>query len=45
MKQLMSVDPGEWSRNLMKEYMLMIEGFFSIPIAIFSPTYRKAIKV
>ncbi|KAL8093623.1 3beta,22alpha-dihydroxysteroid 3-dehydrogenase [Apium graveolens] len=44
MKQLMSVDPGEWSRNLMKEYMLMIEGFFSIPIAIFSPTYRKAIK-
>ncbi|XP_063945529.1 3beta,22alpha-dihydroxysteroid 3-dehydrogenase isoform X3 [Daucus carota subsp. sativus] len=44
MKQLMSVDPGEWSRNLMKEYMLMIEGFFSIPIALFSPTYRKAIK-
>ena len=44
-KQLMSFDPGEWSERLRKEYILVIEGFFSLPIPLFSTTYRKAIKV
>ncbi|CAH8384496.1 unnamed protein product [Eruca vesicaria subsp. sativa] len=43
-KQLMSFDPGEWSESLRKEYILVIEGFFSLPIPLFSTTYRKAIK-
>ncbi|XP_027104339.1 3beta,22alpha-dihydroxysteroid 3-dehydrogenase-like [Coffea arabica] len=43
-KQLMSFDPCEWTQNLMKEYMLVIEGFFSVPLRIFSPTYRRAIQ-
>ncbi|GLT89176.1 hypothetical protein SLE2022_071710 [Rubroshorea leprosula] len=43
-KQLMSYDPGEWTESLRKEYLLVIEGFFSIPLPIFSPTYRRAIK-
>ncbi|CAN7120926.1 unnamed protein product [Brassica rapa subsp. narinosa] len=43
-KQLMSFDPGEWSERLRKEYILVIEGFFSLPIPLFSTTYRKAIK-
>ncbi|KAG9160760.1 hypothetical protein Leryth_008597 [Lithospermum erythrorhizon] len=40
----MSFDPCEWTENLMKEYMLVIEGFFSIPLPLFSPTYRRAIQ-
>ncbi|CAN4097597.1 unnamed protein product [Withania somnifera] len=43
-KQLMSFDPCEWTENLMKEYMLVIEGFFTIPLPFFSSTYRKAIQ-
>ncbi|KAL8539224.1 hypothetical protein ACS0TY_001007 [Phlomoides rotata] len=43
-KQLMSFDPCEWTENLMKEYMLVIEGFFTIPLPIFSATYRRAIQ-
>lgn len=43
-KQLMSFDPGEWSESLRKEYVLVIEGFFSVPLPFFSPTYRRAIK-
>ncbi|XP_047961273.1 cytochrome P450 90A1 isoform X1 [Salvia hispanica] len=43
-KQLMSFDPCEWTENLMNEYMLVIEGFFTIPLPIFSTTYRRAIK-
>ncbi|KAI3458542.1 hypothetical protein Pfo_015205 [Paulownia fortunei] len=43
-KQLMSFDPCEWTENLMKEYMLVIEGFFTIPLPIFSTTYRRAIQ-
>ncbi|KAG2310144.1 hypothetical protein Bca52824_021701 [Brassica carinata] len=43
-KQLMSFDPGEWSESLRKEYILVIEGFFSLPLPLFSTTYRKAIK-
>ncbi|KAL6541617.1 hypothetical protein OROGR_011103 [Orobanche gracilis] len=43
-KQLMSFDPCEWTENLMKEYMLLIEGFFTIPLPIFSTTYRRAIQ-
>ncbi|GFP87800.1 cytochrome p450 90a1 [Phtheirospermum japonicum] len=43
-KQLMSFDPCEWTENLMKEYMLVIDGFFAIPLPIFSTTYRRAIQ-
>ncbi|KAL3523966.1 hypothetical protein ACH5RR_016800 [Cinchona calisaya] len=43
-KQLMSFDPCEWTQKLMKEYVLVIEGFFSVPLRIFSPTYRRAIQ-
>ncbi|GFY83511.1 Cytochrome P450 superfamily protein [Actinidia rufa] len=42
-KQLMSLDPCEWTENLRKEYMLLIEGFFTIPSPLFSTTYRRAI--
>lgn len=44
-KQLMSFDPGEWTETLRKEYVLVIEGFFTLPLPLFSTTYRKAIKV
>ncbi|EOY17817.1 hypothetical protein QUC31_006739 [Theobroma cacao] len=43
-KQLMSFDPGEWSESLRKEYVLVIEGFFTVPLPLFSTTYRRAIK-
>ncbi|KAK8629646.1 hypothetical protein V6N13_078479 [Hibiscus sabdariffa] len=43
-KQLLSFDPGEWSENLRKQYVLVIEGFFTIPLPLFSVTYRRAIK-
>ncbi|KAI3988905.1 hypothetical protein MKX01_016476 [Papaver californicum] len=43
-KQLMSIDPGEYSENLRKEYVLLIEGFFSVPIPFFFTTYGRAIK-
>ncbi|XP_010543733.1 PREDICTED: cytochrome P450 90A1 [Tarenaya hassleriana] len=43
-KQMMSFDPGEWSERLRKEYLLVIEGFFTLPLPLFSTTYRKAIK-
>ncbi|OVA02678.1 Cytochrome P450 [Macleaya cordata] len=43
-KQLMSFDPGEWSENLRKEYLLLIEGFFSVPLPFFFTTYGRAIK-
>ncbi|XWS74812.1 hypothetical protein CRYUN_Cryun01aG0029900 [Craigia yunnanensis] len=43
-KQLMSYDPGEWSESLRKEYVLVIEGFFTVPLPLFSTTYRRAIK-
>lgn len=44
-KQLMSFDPGEWSESLRKEYVLVIEGFFSVPFPFLSATYRRAIQV
>ncbi|XP_012451545.1 cytochrome P450 90A1 [Gossypium raimondii] len=43
-KQLMSFDPGEWSESLRKHYVLVIEGFFTVPLPLFSATYRRAIK-
>ncbi|KAF3433453.1 hypothetical protein FNV43_RR24555 [Rhamnella rubrinervis] len=43
-KQLMSFDPGEWTESLRKEYVLLIEGFFTVPLPLFSTTYRRAIK-
>ncbi|KAH1055455.1 hypothetical protein J1N35_033520 [Gossypium stocksii] len=43
-KQLMSFDPGEWSESLRKQYVLVIEGFFTVPLPLFSATYRRAIK-
>ncbi|KAL2317131.1 hypothetical protein Fmac_031007 [Flemingia macrophylla] len=44
MKQLISFDPNEWTESLRKEYVLVIEGFFTLPIPLFSSTYRRAIK-
>nr|GFB69424.1 steroid 23-alpha-hydroxylase cytochrome P450 [Tanacetum cinerariifolium] len=44
LKQLLSIEPCEWSENLRKEYMLVIEGFFCIPLPFFSLTYRRAIQ-
>lgn len=44
-KQLMSFDPGEWTETLRKEYVLVIEGFFTLPLPLLSATYRKAITV
>ncbi|KAI9102112.1 hypothetical protein K1719_023622 [Acacia pycnantha] len=43
-KQLMSLDPGEWTESLRKEYVLVIEGFFTLPVRLLSTTYRRAIK-
>ncbi|XP_022987120.1 cytochrome P450 90A1-like [Cucurbita maxima] len=43
-KQLMSFDRCEWTQNLMKEYLLVIEGFFTVPFPLFSSTYRRAIQ-
>nr|QWT69378.1 CYP90A1 [Gynostemma pentaphyllum] len=42
-KQLMSFDPCEWTEKLMKEYLLVIGGFFTIPFLLLSSTYRRAI--
>nr|XP_028957663.1 cytochrome P450 90A1-like isoform X2 [Malus domestica] len=39
----MSFDPNEWTESLRKEYVLLIEGFFSVPLPLFSTTYRRAI--
>lgn len=44
MKQLLSFDPCEWTESLRKEYLLVIDGFFSIPLPFFSTTYNRAIK-
>ncbi|XP_010923048.1 3beta,22alpha-dihydroxysteroid 3-dehydrogenase isoform X2 [Elaeis guineensis] len=45
-KQLVSYDPGEWTEALRREYLLLIEGFFSIPFPSFLSftTYGRAIK-
>ncbi|KAG6670247.1 hypothetical protein I3843_01G289100 [Carya illinoinensis] len=43
-KQLMSFDPGEWTESLRKEYVLVIEGFFTVALPFFSTTYSRAIK-
>ncbi|GAB4827587.1 hypothetical protein Ancab_034469 [Ancistrocladus abbreviatus] len=43
-KQLMSYDPCAWTESLRKEYLLVIEGFFTIPLPFFSSTYKRAIK-
>ncbi|KAJ4977615.1 hypothetical protein NE237_008395 [Protea cynaroides] len=43
-KQLMSFDPGEWTEKLRKEYLLLIDGFFSVPLSFFFTTYGKAIR-
>ncbi|KAI9080690.1 hypothetical protein K1719_037356 [Acacia pycnantha] len=44
MKQLMSADPGDWTESLRKEYVMVIEGFFTLPLTFFSATYRRAIR-
>uniref|UniRef100_A0A9I9DX00 Cytochrome P450 90A1 n=1 Tax=Cucumis melo TaxID=3656 RepID=A0A9I9DX00_CUCME len=43
-KQLMSFDRCEWTQSLMKQYLLVIEGFFTVPLPLFSSTYRRAIQ-
>lgn len=46
LKQLMSYDPGEWTEALRREYLLLIDGFFSIPFPSFLSftTYGRAIQ-
>ncbi|KAL5710319.1 hypothetical protein ACHQM5_020899 [Ranunculus cassubicifolius] len=44
LKQLMSFDPGEWTESLRKEYLLVIDGFFGVPLPFVFTTYGKAIK-
>jgi len=44
-KQLLSFDPGQWSENLRKEYLQLIDGFFSLPVPLPFTTYGKALKV
>ncbi|RWV79680.1 hypothetical protein BHE74_00050503 [Ensete ventricosum] len=45
--QLVSFDSGEWTESLRREYLLLIEGFFSIPFPsfLFFTTYGRALKV
>ncbi|KAJ3680745.1 hypothetical protein LUZ60_015234 [Juncus effusus] len=45
-KQLVSIDPGEWTETLRGEYVLLIDGFFSVPVPSFLSftTYGRAIK-
>ncbi|MQL77782.1 hypothetical protein Taro_010195 [Colocasia esculenta] len=43
-KQLMSVDPGDWTEGLRKEYLLLIGGFFSLPVPFSFTTYGRALK-
>ncbi|KAF7148261.1 hypothetical protein RHSIM_Rhsim03G0142400 [Rhododendron simsii] len=43
-KQLMNLDPCEWTDRLRKEYILVIEGFLTIPSPLFSTTYRRAVQ-
>ncbi|GMH04205.1 hypothetical protein Nepgr_006044 [Nepenthes gracilis] len=44
MKQLMSYDPCDWTERLRKQYLLVVDGFFTIPFPFFSTTYTRAIK-
>eukprot|EP01018_Ginkgo_biloba_P033548 Gb_18760 [translate_table: standard] len=43
-KQLLSFDPGQWTENLRKEYLQLIEGFFSLPLRLPFTTQSKALK-
>ncbi|KAJ6835755.1 cytochrome P450 90A1 [Iris pallida] len=48
-KQLMSRDPGEWTEALRKHYLMLIDGFFSVPLPSFLSstsftTYGRAIR-
>ncbi|KAF3777411.1 Cytochrome P450 90A1 [Nymphaea thermarum] len=43
-KQMMGLEPGEWTEKLRKEYLLLIEGFFSLPVPLFFTTYARALK-
>ncbi|KAJ1688582.1 hypothetical protein LUZ63_019972 [Rhynchospora breviuscula] len=47
-KQLLSIDPGPWTEALRREYVLLIDAFFSIPLPSFLAfsftTYGRAIK-
>ncbi|GLJ40696.1 hypothetical protein SUGI_0840560 [Cryptomeria japonica] len=43
-KQILSFDPGQWSENLRKEYLQLIDGFFSLPLRLPFTTYGKALK-
>ncbi|XP_021748907.1 cytochrome P450 90A1-like [Chenopodium quinoa] len=43
-KLLLSYDPCEWTENLRKEFLLIVEGFWSIPLPFFSISYKRAVK-
>lgn len=40
----MSMDPGEWTEGLRKEYLHLIDGFFSIPLPFSFTTYGRALQ-
>jgi cytochrome P450 family 90 subfamily A1 len=48
-KQLVSIEPGPWTESLRREYVKLIDGFFSIPFPFASllpfTTYGQALKV
>ncbi|XP_056693653.1 3beta,22alpha-dihydroxysteroid 3-dehydrogenase isoform X2 [Spinacia oleracea] len=43
-KLLLSSDPCEWTESLRQEFLLIAEGFWSIPIPSISISYNRAIK-
>uniref|UniRef100_A0A0E0J6E9 Cytochrome P450 n=1 Tax=Oryza nivara TaxID=4536 RepID=A0A0E0J6E9_ORYNI len=48
-KQLVSIEPGPWTESLRREYVKLIDGFFSIPFPLANllpfTTYGQALKV
>ena len=44
MRQLLSADPGLWTERLRQQYLLLIDGFFSLPINLPGTTYNKALQ-
>jgi cytochrome P450 family 90 subfamily A1 len=48
-KQLLSIDPGPWTEALRREYVLLIDAFFSVPLPSFLAfsftAYGQALKV
>ena len=41
---MLSADPGLWTERLRQQYLLLIDGFFSLPINLPGTTYNKALQ-